>query len=57
MQLNNIANGLASGPLNETSADEGNISINLNEYIRQQVAEMQRGRVPSSKANDHGSTF
>ncbi len=57
MQLNNIANGFASGPLNETSADEGNISINLNEYIRQQVAEMQRGRVPSSKANDHGSAF
>jgi hypothetical protein len=46
-----------TGPLHETSADEGDISIDLNEYIRQQVDQMQRGRASSSKTSDTGSAF
>lgn len=46
-----------TGPLRETSADEGDISIDLNEYIRQQVDQMQRGRASSSKTSDSGSAF
>ena len=45
------------GPLHETSADEGDISIDLNEYIRQQVDQRQRGRASSSKTSDSGSAF
>jgi hypothetical protein len=56
-QLRNLGQDNNAVPLRETSADEGDISIDLNEYIRQQVDQMQRGRASSSKTSDSGSAF
>ncbi len=56
-QLVRIGQRDGVAPLHESSADEGDISIDLNEYIRQQVDQRQRGRASSSKTSDTGSAF